>query len=225
MEGGYGVCPLACPACCAGTTDDRTPLLTEGSPLDAGVLRARLAGASSYDRIAGYFRSSLFEIGGRSWNAKQDQSASSAIPIWTRGMSLPLRLRSKLSVRAGVVGNRRTCPRPLSPASRLSTAFSRRRRMQVKVLPDEVFGLIHGKAGLIRYPDGRATTFLGSVNESATAWKLNYELLWEDDSPEAIAWVAEELKASGTTPTLSTLPVALSWKRISSAWPSARSLL
>ena len=55
----------------------------------------------------------------------------------------------------------------------------------------DVFGLIHGKAGLVRYPDGRAITFLGSVNESASAWKLNYELLWEDDSPEAVAWVAE----------------------------------
>ncbi|MFZ4618738.1 MAG: phospholipase D-like domain-containing protein, partial [Rectinemataceae bacterium] len=59
----------------------------------------------------------------------------------------------------------------------------------------DVFGLIHGKAGLVRYPDGRAITFLGSVNESATVWKLNYELLWEDDSPEAVAWVAEEFES------------------------------
>ena len=44
------------------------------------------------------------------------------------------------------------------------------------------FGLIHGKAGVIRRADGSATAFLGSVNESSSAWKLNYELLWEDDS-------------------------------------------
>ena len=32
--------------------------------LDASLLRARLAGAASYDRIAGFFRSSLLEVAG-----------------------------------------------------------------------------------------------------------------------------------------------------------------
>ncbi|MBK7953322.1 MAG: hypothetical protein IPK02_04775 [Candidatus Accumulibacter sp.] len=41
-------------------------------------------------------------------------------------------------------------------------------------------------------PTARATAFLGSVNESTSAWKLNHELLWEDDDPETIAWVQEE---------------------------------
>ena len=62
----------------------------------------------------------------------------------------------------------------------------------MRVLPDAAFGLIHGKAGVIRRADGSATAFLGSVNESLTAWKLNYELLWEDDAPDAVAWVKEE---------------------------------
>ncbi len=64
--------------------------------------------------------------------------------------------------------------------------------IEVRVLPDSAFGLIHGKAGVVRRADGSATAFLGSVNESASAWKLNYELLWEDDDPETIAWVQEE---------------------------------
>ena len=38
---------------------------------------------------------------------------------------------------------------------------------------------VHGKAGVLRYADGTATAFMGSVNESLSAWKLNYELLWE----------------------------------------------
>lgn len=45
------------------------------------------------------------------------------------------------------------------------------------MLPDERFGPIHGKAGVITLADGRKTAFLGSVNESLTAWRLNYELL------------------------------------------------
>lgn len=61
--------------------------------------------------------------------------------------------------------------------------------MEIRVLPDEVFGLIHGKAGVITLGDGRRTAFLGSANESKTAFRLNYELVWEDDSPEAVAWV------------------------------------
>lgn len=62
----------------------------------------------------------------------------------------------------------------------------------MRVLPNEEFGLVHGKAGVITLEDGSKTAFLGSVNESKTAWKINYELAWEDDSKEAVNWVQEE---------------------------------
>lgn len=48
------------------------------------------------------------------------------------------------------------------------------------------------KAGVAGYQDGRKTCFMGSANESITAWRLNYELVWEDDSREAVQWVQEE---------------------------------
>ena len=38
------------------------------SRLDQGVLNERLQGAESYDRIAGYFRSSLLEVAGEAIN-------------------------------------------------------------------------------------------------------------------------------------------------------------
>ena len=41
---------------------------------------------------------------------------------------------------------------------------------------------------------------MGSANESRTAWTLNYELLWSDDSAEGIAWVREEFDALWTDP-------------------------
>ena len=69
------------------------------------------------------------------------------------------------------------------------------KRIEIRVLPDSAFGLIHGKAGVLRYADGTATSFMGSVNESLSAWKLNYELLWEDNDPATIAWVQEEFDA------------------------------
>lgn len=76
----------------------------------------------------------------------------------------------------------------------------RSRKMQICVLSDEVFGLIHDKAGLITLADGRRTSFLGSVNESRAAFRLNYELVWEHDSPEAMKWVEEESAALWFSP-------------------------
>ena len=73
-------------------------------------------------------------------------------------------------------------------------------KLEIRVLPDTAFGLIHGKAGVVRRADGSATAFLGSVNESATAWKVNYELLWEDDDPATISWVQEEFEALWNDP-------------------------
>ncbi len=79
----------------------------------------------------------------------------------------------------------------------MSESYSARK---VRVLPDTAFGLIHGKAGVVRCADGSATAFLGSVNESASAWKVNYELLWEDSAPDTVAWVQEEFDALWNDP-------------------------
>ncbi len=68
-------------------------------------------------------------------------------------------------------------------------------KLKVRVLPDAASGLIHGKAGIITRADGTKTAFMGSANESKSAWRLNYELIWEDDSPEAVRWVEEEFDA------------------------------
>ena len=78
--------------------------------------------------------------------------------------------------------------------------FLARGKLQVRVLPDAAFGLIHGKAGVITLEDGRQTSFIGSTNESINAWQRNYELLWEDSSPEAVAWVQEEFDALWSHP-------------------------
>lgn len=73
--------------------------------------------------------------------------------------------------------------------------FIKSGKLEIRVLPDEAFGLIHGKAGVIQYNDGSQTCFMGSTNESLSAWKLNYELVWEDDSIEAIKWAQDEFDA------------------------------
>ena len=76
----------------------------------------------------------------------------------------------------------------------------RSEKMEVRVLPDDVFGLIHSKAGVITLANDHRTAFLGSANESKTALRLNYELVWEDDTPETVEWVQEEFDALWTSP-------------------------
>ena len=57
-------------------------------------------------------------------------------------------------------------------------------RVEIRVVPkDRVF--IHGKAGVIEAADGSKTCFLGSINETKSAFAQNYEILWEDSSPRA----------------------------------------
>ena len=66
-------------------------------------------------------------------------------------------------------------------------------RVEIRVVPrDRVF--IHGKAGVIEAADGSKTCFLGSINETKSAFAENYEILWEDTSPEGVAWVEEEFE-------------------------------
>ena len=51
------------------------------------------------------------------------------------------------------------------------------------------------------YPGGwHKTCFMGSFNETYDAWKLHYELVWEDDTPEAVQWVQEEFDALWHSP-------------------------
>ncbi len=163
--------------------------------LDQAVLKQRLAGAVSYDRIAGYFRSSLFEVAGEAI-----AGINGPVRIICNSDCDPQDLATATAAQAALrrswcAGRPEDAPPSAIPRYRALYQALTGGNLTVRVLPDEAFGLIHGKAGVIRRADGTATAFLGSVNESASAWKLNYELLWEDDDPATIAWVQDEFDA------------------------------
>ncbi len=160
--------------------------------LDHAVLNQRLVGAASYDRIAGYFRSSLFEVAGESL-----MKVAGKVRIICNSDLDPQDLETAAAAqvslrRSWCAGNPEDAPPSAIPRYRALYEALTSGKLEVRVLPDTAFGLVHGKAGVIRRTDGSATTFLGSVNESSSAWKMNYELLWEDDDPAAVAWVQEE---------------------------------
>lgn len=168
--------------------------------LDQSVLNQRLEGAISYDRIAGYFRSSLFEVAGEALaKITGPVRVICNSDIDPQDMTTAVAAQSALR-RSWCAGEPEAAPPPAMPRYRALYDALISKRIEVRVLPDAAFGLIHGKAGVVRYADGSATAFLGSVNESASAWKLNYELLWEDPTPDAIAWVQDEFDALWNDP-------------------------
>lgn len=167
----------------------------------APLIREMLDGASGYDRIAGYFSSSILEVAGEELEGM----------AWKEGDPPSIRVICNSSLDATDVETakaaqwamwREWCdelPEKLSEKTRQRLErlhhFLQSGRLDVRVLPDDVFGLIHGKAGVIRRANQQPVGFLGSANESKTAWTMNYELVWVDDSQEAVDWIQEEFDA------------------------------
>ena len=173
--------------------------------LDHSFLAARLQDARTYDRIAGYFSSSLLEVVG-----EELESVAGKIRIVCNSDLHPDDVKTaqaaKMAVRRAWTSAR---PEDLLQGPGESHVRERFRRLytfltqgklEVRVLPDAAFGLIHGKAGVITLADESQTAFIGSTNESKSAWRLNYELVWEDPSPEAVAWIQEEFDALWGSP-------------------------
>jgi len=179
--------------------------------LGKSFLCDRLRNAQSYDRIAGYFCSSLLEVAGEEIDSvvgnirmvcnsdldPADVETARAAQMAVRKSWCAFEPEKLLDSPGG--------PRLRERYRHLFQLLSSR-KLEVRVLPDEAFGLIHGKAGVITLQDGTKTSFMGSANESKSAWKLNYEIVWEDSSKDSIDWVQAEFDALWESP--SAVPLA-----------------
>jgi superfamily II DNA or RNA helicase len=162
--------------------------------LDHAFLADALRGARSYDRIAGYFRSSIFELVGEEigdipkvrivCNSELD-AADVIVSRHVRETALKEHWNdAPPEVEALLHRDRYRKLHDLLTSG----------RVEIRVVPkDRTF--LHGKAGVIEKADGTDTSFLGSINETKSAFAGNYEILWEDPSPEGVAWVREEFEA------------------------------
>jgi len=157
-------------------------------------LADRLRGARSYKRIAGYFRSSIFELVGEEissipkvkilCNSELD-FADVSVSKHVRETALKERWNEAPSEVEALLHRDRY---------RILHELLTGGRVEVRVVPkNDVF--VHGKAGVIEKADGGKTSFLGSINETKSAYSNNYEILWEDTSPEGVTWVEEEFEA------------------------------
>ena len=144
------------PPCSIGTHPRR-------QPLDASFLNARLDGAKSYDRIAGYFSSSILEVAGEALESLEGKvrvvcnSHLSRADVEAAKAAQATMRREWCDSRPEDLGD------AAKPRFKRLYDFLRSGKIEIRVLPDEVFGLIHGKAGVITLADGRRTSFLGSA--------------------------------------------------------------
>jgi superfamily II DNA or RNA helicase len=159
--------------------------------LDQSFLAEQLTGARSYRRIAGYFTSSLFEI------AHEWLDAIPEVRIVCNVDLAPEDLKVAQLREARMLG--RWNERSIEAESLLNRehyrrldAFLAKHGQVIRVAPDSVCGFVHGKAGVIERGDGRKVGFIGSMNETRHGWQRHYEILWEDDSPEGVAWIEAE---------------------------------
>ncbi|CAM4444482.1 helicase-related protein [Deinococcus marmoris] len=166
--------------------------------IDQSFLIPRLTGAVQYDRISGYFTSSVLHLLREPFDSVKRirmicnsdlnpadvaiaQLADEDLRRAWHGAQPELQLEQ--------------APPEMRDRLRLLHSALVSKKIEIRVLPDKVFGFMHGKAGIITHPDGVQTAFMGSVNDTANAWSRNYELLWEDPSPEGVAWVQAEFDA------------------------------
>lgn len=163
------------------------------------VLGERLSRSHRYLRIAGYFRSSLLELMSEELsgvdeirvvcNAELDPNDVRVAKAASEGTDALSR-----ALVAGWVAGQSSIEELLAKGRyRILHDLLASGRMRVKVVPrDGTNVFVHGKAGIMEFRDGGSTAFVGSMNESATGLLHSYEIIWEDDDPEATKWVREE---------------------------------
>ena len=160
-------------------------------------LKDKLANARTYKRIAGYFRSSIFEL------VAEEISGIDTVQIVCN---------SDLDPRDIAIGQASKLARETAlkekwneGADEIDSLLHRARykhlyellksgRVEVRVLSCADAPFLHGKAGVIEDRDGSFSAFIGSLNETREGWNEHYEIVWEDRSPEGVAWVEAEFK-------------------------------
>jgi superfamily II DNA or RNA helicase len=164
--------------------------------LDHLFLREKLLGARCYDRIAGYFRSSLLEL------AYEDLAAIERVRVVCNSDLDPRDLSAaRTAAQQAMALREKWFERPPEAESVLARDRYQklydllvRGNLEVRVVGRANTPFLHGKAGVVEGRDGSALAFIGSNNETREGWRDHYEIVWEDDDPAAVAWVREEFE-------------------------------
>ena len=161
--------------------------------LDSSFLLEHLKGARSYKRIAGYFTSSLFEVANELIEAIPEVKIVCNVDIHPDDLKVAQLRESKMIGRWNEQDIETEALLNRDRYRRLDSFLAKHGQV-IRVAPDSVCGFLHGKAGVIECADGSKLGFMGSMNETSSGWQRHYEILWEDDSPEGVAWIEEEFE-------------------------------
>jgi SNF2 family DNA or RNA helicase len=157
-------------------------------------LKDRLKDARTYRRIAGYFRSSIFElvdeeIEGIDLIEIVCNSDLDPRDITASRLARETALKEKWNEGFDQIDSMMYRPRYHRLYQLLKSG-----KVKVQVVSAKDAPFLHGKAGVIESRDGDKTSFIGSLNETREGWHEHYEIVWEDRSPEGVAWVEEEFR-------------------------------
>lgn len=159
--------------------------------LDESFLVEHLKQAVRYRRIAGYFTSSLFEVAHEWIDQIPDVQIVCNVDLHPDDLKVAQVREAKMMGRWNEHEVEVEALRNRARYRRLDE-FLEKRGQVIRVAPDSVCGFVHGKAGVIDLADGRKIGFIGSMNETSNGWQRHYEILWEDDSPDGVAWIEAE---------------------------------
>lgn len=161
--------------------------------LDENFLAEKLKGAIRYRRIAGYFTSSLFEVAHEWLDDIPDVQIVCNVDIHPDDLKIAKVCEAKLLGRLHESAVEVDALRHRARYQRLDDFLTKRGQV-IRVAPDSVCGFVHGKAGVIDLANGDKLGFIGSMNETRNGWQKHYEILWQDDSPEGVAWIEAEFE-------------------------------
>lgn len=159
-------------------------------------LLKKLYNAKSYDRIAGYFSSSILEIAKEEFETidKIRIVCNSGVNIHDVRISKIVDLNETIRQEWNVNYEKLYSQINNNPIFETFYNYLKSKKIEIRLIKDDLCGLMHGKAGVITLRSGEKTSFLGSANETFQGWSKNYELIWEDNSIESIKWVQEEFE-------------------------------
>lgn len=158
--------------------------------LDEDFLAKTLTGATKYLRIAGYFRSSIFELIGEEISKIDEVKIVCNSELDAMDFRIATGRETALKERWNEVDVEAEAVIHKERYTRLD-ALLKSGKVEIRVVPRENL-FLHGKAGSVHYGDGTRKAFIGSVNESKSAFAHNHELVWQDNDPAAADWVEEE---------------------------------
>ena len=157
-------------------------------------LKGRLQGATEYLRVAGYFRSSIFEL------VNEEIETIGKVRIVCNADVDAADIKASQLARQALLLERwnatETDLDSLLHRPRYQRLYDllKKGNVEIRVVARTEAPFLHGKAGVIRRADGSATAFMGSLNETREGWAGNYEMVWEDTSADGVAWVEAEFQ-------------------------------